>query len=62
MISLLINLLILLIIVAVVYYVITVLPLPPKIKEFSVVICVVIAAIGLIWLLLGVSGAVPALR
>ncbi len=62
MISLLINLIVGLIVIGLLYYILSVIPLPPPIKQVATVVIVVIACLWLIYTLLGLTGHAPALR
>ncbi len=62
MLSLLINLIVGLVVIGLLYYILTVIPLPPPIKQVATVVIVVIACLWLIYTLLGLTGGVPALR
>jgi VIT1/CCC1 family predicted Fe2+/Mn2+ transporter len=55
-ITLLIYIVVMLIIVALLWWIISVLPLPPPAKTIAQVVCGVIVAIFLIYILLGVAG------
>ena len=62
MLSLLINLLIIAIVLGLAWWIITLIPLPEPIGQIVRVVFVVIAAIVLIWFLLGLAGSPPAVH
>lgn len=60
MLAFLIYLVIVLIIMSLGWWILTMVPLPPPIKQIATVIFVVICAIILVYMLLGLVGTVPA--
>ena len=61
MLALLVNLLVLLIIIAVAWWILTFLPLPHPLHKIAQVVLVVIAAIAVIYMLLGLVNGRPML-
>lgn len=59
MLSVLLSLLIVLIVIGLCYWVITQIPLPAPIRSIAIVVLVVVAAIYLIYVLIGLGAAIP---
>lgn len=62
MITLLVNILVVLMVLGLFYWVVTMIPLPPPVRQVAMVVVAVIGCIALIYLLLGATGGAVSLR